>query len=101
MPNSLKSSVPCLYADDTQIFTSSHDPTEIANNLNSDLEIVTDWLNVNKLRSHPTKSKTMVIGSRNNLKSNVDDFAQILKLITMMCPQFYPKSAWGLTLTRD
>ena len=80
LPNSLKSSVPCLYADDTQIFTSSHDPTEIANNLNSDLENVTDWLNVNKLRSHPTKSKMMVIGSRNNLKSNVDDLRSNIKI---------------------
>ena len=80
LPNSLKSSVPCLYADDTQFFTSSHDPTEITNNLNSDLENVTDWLNVNKLRSHPTKSKMMVIGSRNNLKSNVDDLRSNIKI---------------------
>ena len=79
LPNSLMSSVPCLYADDTKIFTSSHDPTEIANNLNSDLENVTDWRNVNKLRSHRTKSKMMVIGSRNNLKSNLDDLRSNIK----------------------
>ena len=28
--NCLNSTVPCLYADDTQIFTSSHDPAKIA-----------------------------------------------------------------------
>ena len=48
--NCLKSTVPCLYADDTQIFTSSHDPAKIADSLNSDLENITNWLTVNDLR---------------------------------------------------
>ena len=73
LPNSLKSTVPCLYADDTQIFTSSHDPINIAHSLNSDLENITDWLTVNKLQSHPTKTKMMVIGSRYNLDFKVSD----------------------------
>jgi hypothetical protein len=36
----------------------------LANDINSDLENVTDWLNVNKLQSHPSKAKLMVIGSK-------------------------------------
>ena len=64
LPNCLKSTIPCLYADDTQMFTSLHDTAKIADSLNSDLENITDWLTVNKLQSHPNKTKIMVIGSR-------------------------------------
>ena len=71
LPNCLKSTIPCLYADDTQIFTSSHDTAKIADSLNSDLENITDWLTVNKLQSHPNKTKMMVIGSRYNLNHKV------------------------------
>ena len=49
LPNCLKKTTPCLYADDTQIFASSHDPVELANDINSDLVNVTNCLNVNKL----------------------------------------------------
>ncbi len=80
LPNCLKSTVPCLYADDTQIFTSSHDPTKISDNLNSDLENITDWLIVNKLQSHPTKTKMMVIGSRHNLNVKVADLRSNIKI---------------------
>ena len=62
LPNCLKSTIPvCMYADDTQIFTSSQDTAKIADSLNSDLENMTDWLTVNKLQSHPNKTKMMVI----------------------------------------
>jgi hypothetical protein len=74
LPNSLKTTTPCLYADDTQIFASSHDSVELANDINTDLENVTDWLNsVNKTPSHPSKAKLMVIGSKQNLTNKVGD----------------------------
>ena len=56
LPNCLKKTTPCLYADDTQIFATSNDSVKLANDLNSDIENVTDWLNVNKLQSHPSKT---------------------------------------------
>ena len=62
-----------LYADDTQIFATSNDSVTLANDLNSDLENVTDWLNVNKLQSHPSKTKLMVIGSKQNLINKTGD----------------------------
>ena len=73
LPNCLKSTIHCLYADDTQIFTSSHDTAKIADSLNSDLENITDWLTVNKLQSHPNKTEMTVIGSRYNLSHKVSD----------------------------
>ncbi|CAB4023353.1 Hypothetical predicted protein, partial [Paramuricea clavata] len=45
LPNCLKTTTPCLYADDTQIFASSYDSVALANDINSNLENVTDWLN--------------------------------------------------------
>ena len=71
LPNCLKSTVPCLYADDTQCFTLSRDPAKIVDSLNSDLENITDRLTVNKLQSHPSKTKILVVGSRYNLNSKV------------------------------
>ena len=62
-----------MYADDTQSFDTSNDSVKLANDLNSDLENVTDWLNVNKLQSHPSKTKLMVIGSKQNLINKIGD----------------------------
>jgi hypothetical protein len=66
--NCPKTTTHCLYTNDTQIFASSHGSVEqLANDINSDLEKVTDWLNVNKLQSHPSKAKLMVTGPKQNL----------------------------------
>ena len=73
LPNCLRETIPCLYADDTQIFAASYDFVELANDINSDLENVTDWLNVNKLQSHPSKTKLMIIGSKQNLINKTGD----------------------------
>ena len=69
LPNCLESTIPCLYADDTQIFTSSHDTEDLIDKLNSDLVNVMDWLTVNKLQSHAKKTKFMLIGSAHNLSA--------------------------------
>ena len=73
LPNGLTKTTPCLYADDTQIFATSNDSVTLANDLNSDLENVMDWLNVNKLQSHPSKTKLTVIGSKQNLINKTGD----------------------------
>ena len=49
LPNCLQFSTPCLYADDTQIFASSTDANVFANNVNSELQNLRDWLTVNRL----------------------------------------------------
>ena len=60
---------PCLYADNTQIFASSADANVLANNINSELENLYDWLTVNRLQLHPLKTKLMLIGSTYNLNN--------------------------------
>ena len=68
LPNCLESTVPCLYADDTRIFASSHDTEDlIIDKLNSDFVNIMDWLTVNKLQSHAKKTKFMLKGSAHNL----------------------------------
>ena len=54
LPNCLKFTTPCLYADDTQIFTSSFDTGVLANNKNSDLKTATGSLLIS---SNSTLSK--------------------------------------------
>ena len=49
LPECLSSTTPCIYADDTQIFSSSYDANELVIKLNSDLAHVCNWLIENKL----------------------------------------------------
>ena len=69
LPECLRSTTPCMYADDTQIFLSSYDANELVVKLNSDLARVRNWLIENKLQMHPSKSKLMFIGSSYNLNN--------------------------------
>ena len=47
--------------------------SSFTNNLDSDLENISDWLTVNKLQSHPSKAKYMVIGPMHNLNTKAGD----------------------------
>ena len=67
LPECLTSTIPCMYADDTEIFSSSYDANEHVIKLNSDLAHVRNWLIENKLQMHLSKSKLMFIGSSYNL----------------------------------
>ena len=50
LPDCLKSTNPCMYADDTQIFSSSCDANELVVSLNSDLANFCNWLKENRLQ---------------------------------------------------
>ena len=63
----LEKRTPCLYADDTQIHSSS------VQNLNMDLVNIQKWLAKNKLKAHKGKIKVMFIGSLRNLINKVRD----------------------------
>ena len=78
LPDCLHNTTPCVYADDTQIFASSNDYAELINNLNFDLNNISQWLAKNKLQHHPTKTKVMIIGSSYNLNNKVYDYPVML-----------------------
>ena len=71
MPDILEKTTPCLYAYDTQIYSSSHDYDTLGENLNMDLANIQKWLAKNKLKSHAKKTKVMFIGSLHNLNNKV------------------------------
>ncbi len=49
MPESLNYSTPSLYADDTEIYTSSNDCGDLVHKINDDLENIRKWMIKNKL----------------------------------------------------
>ena len=65
----LKSKIPGMYADDTQIFSSSNDANELVVRLNWDLAHVSNWLKENRLHMHPSKCK--MIGSPYHLNNKI------------------------------
>jgi hypothetical protein len=67
----LKKTTLYLYADDTQISSSSYDFETLVQNLNDDLNNIQRWLLKNKLQHHPTKTKVMFIASSYNLINKI------------------------------
>ena len=68
LPNALESSFPIMYADDTNIFHSGTNITEIENALNNDLGTLSNWLSVNKLSLNLSKTHTMLFTLNGRLK---------------------------------
>ncbi len=62
-----------MFADDTQIDTSSNNIDSIANILNEDLINVSDWMKANKLSLNASKTEYMVIGSHKRLHQTQSD----------------------------
>ena len=70
MPECLNNSIASLYADDTEIYASSNNNSDLISKLNNDLENINTWMNKNKLQIHPTKY--MFIGSSlDNINNNI------------------------------
>ena len=61
------SSSALIYADDTSLTLSAHDPTNLEEKLNKDLNGVQKWLKSNKLTWKVKKTKYMIIGSHYRL----------------------------------
>ena len=56
-----------MFADDTQLDTSTINRRSITNILNEDLANVSDWMNANRLRLNTSKTEYMIIGSHKRL----------------------------------
>ena len=64
---------PDMFADDTQIATSSDDIKVITEKLNRDLNNVADWLSANKWTLNNSKTEYMIIGSKKRLSQVTAD----------------------------
>ena len=73
LPKCLDSSVPALFADDTNLTVSGTTATEIQDNLEIELNKVHMWLLANKLTLNAKKTEFMLIGSRQRLSQIISD----------------------------
>ena len=62
-----------MFADDTQIDTSSNNIDSIANTLNEDLANISDWMKASKLNLNASKTEYMVVGSHKRLHQTQTD----------------------------
>ena len=67
--NSLRTSTPRMYADDTNLTTTGKSLKDIVNATNTELSNVNSWLLAIKLSLNKTKTEQMFIGSDDNLKN--------------------------------
>ena len=58
-----------LYADDTAMFNTDQNLTKIQRNLQSDFDLISNWLVINRLFLHPQKTKVMLFGSKRKLSN--------------------------------
>ena len=65
---SVKYSKTILFADNTAIYYSGKNSTEIQNKMKEDLVLVKKWLNDHRLTLNITKSKSVVVGGKQQLK---------------------------------
>ena len=66
-PNFLNFSTPSQYADDTSLTCAAENLTSLELKLNSELSHVKDWLVANKLTLNVTKTKFMLVTTRQKL----------------------------------
>ena len=64
--------LPLLFADDTNLFITGNDTTEMCAKLNDDLKSISEWLCWNKLSLNVSKTHYMVIPPRSRNISNLD-----------------------------
>ena len=98
LPDCLEKSTPCLYADDTQIFSSAKDCEELNAKLNHDLHnvIISQWLVKNKLHHHSAKTKLTYVGSNHSLAKIDDEFPVMIN--DQPIPRMHSISCLGVKL---
>jgi hypothetical protein len=96
LPNSLKTSKPTLFADDTNLTCEGQNSSEIENKLNEELRNLHQWLTANKLTLNEEKTEFMLIGSRSRLAS-VDN-NPVLTLGDRHIKRVYYKKSLGMIL---
>jgi hypothetical protein len=76
-----------LFADDTLLSISGDNVEEVMRNMNKDLQILSKWLNYNKLKLYVEKTKFIVIKTKrivkNEVSVNINDqpIERVIKMI--------------------
>ena len=57
-----------LYADDSTMYESGYQLSEVQNKLQNNINYIVDWCKINNMSLNPIKTTCMIIGSSNKLK---------------------------------
>ena len=60
----------CNFADDNAIYDCGEDLSNILENLKHDLKILLKWFRINSLQANPGKFQFMILGEKNEIRSN-------------------------------
>ena len=69
LPNCLVNAHPRMYADDAHLTLASNDAAHLEENMNDNLNKITEWLTANNLTLNRSKTEFMLIGSRHRLNT--------------------------------
>ena len=89
----LEKTTPHLYADDTEISSSSQNIDDLIADLIFDLDNIRIWLAKNKLKHHPTKSIFMFTGSSHILNNKIKENHVLLNNVPV--PEPICSQIWG------
>lgn len=70
LPYALNKSSVVMYADDSTMYYSNHDVNEISSVLEKELAAVLKWVNNNNMILNVSKTRSMLIGSKQRLHNN-------------------------------
>ena len=62
-----------LFADDALVYSSGHNIPELVSNIQNELNTVTNWMTLNKLKINVEKSSFIMFGSRHKITTNSTD----------------------------
>ena len=94
LPKCLKNTRPHLFADDTNLTTSSHSIADIEISANSNLENLRHWLIANKLSLNVAKTEFMLIGSP-QMSRNVSNYQANISVDNKQIQQLNKSKALG------
>ena len=83
----------CNFADDNTLYSSNKELELVFRNLESDLNNVLAWFNINSLKANPGKFQFMVLGTKENIgKSKIESSTEVTLLGVKIDKQLKLKS---------
>ena len=79
LPKTIDNAKVYMYADDTSLSLQNHSISQLNRDLNRDLEGLDKWLRGNKLSLNVAKTQSMVISTKQKLKSQTDKLTLLIR----------------------
>ena len=83
-----RNSLPILFADDTNIFSTGKNLNELRESLNEDLVNIEEWLRCNRLSLNVLKTNYMIFTTKNKLSHDVDIFVNNVRIERVYVTKF-------------